>query len=676
MSGLGFVGRVLGVGASTVFKVVWTFLGPVVAAVVAILTEIISTLSCVTFGACVGVIIGATAVKHWRRYLARKDKKAAKKAAAEEAARAKKLSAGSTTLAGFHAGQPPARPIPPDVVALALLHLPKWAKEAEVSRVAWFNKVLDYMWPHVDTAVCEMVRDKVEPVLRTSAPPLVSWVGFEKLTLGPTPGTLGGVKVYGSHSEEAMMEMEFSWAGGLDVVVAAYVFGVRIPVRIHDLQFRSYLRVTITPLVDELPCLGGLEVSLMDLPEHVDFGVTIPPGVDLMALPGAQRALRFAMWKALGPKMVYPAKMHMPIMANSGMEQQSTGMIKVTVLSGINFSSRWDLARSEEKSAGSRKGFMLFKADRYLVRMNTRKTRSVMLKDKSTDDPTWNETHYFLTGADSVFTAVLFSVGMKEFGRCELPLVQIATEENAGKVIRVELHIEDGSALTKEHPAPREAPPNATPEELKDIRDEHESLLRQHAVELATTRAGRLRRAMAGKPREGVPSISCEIEYMSFASKGEHGGGAGGGRARTGAGEKDDDAAAATEAGTGTERRGILTFFLTRAIQLNDLSSSRSKPKPAATVSCAGQTYTTKSMKEKTNKPLWHETFIFFNVSASDKVQIRVTDSDAKGEFLGEASVDVAEVAKNVELQDSWVLSGIKTNAKVTGRLKFTYMIS
>jgi Ca2+-dependent lipid-binding protein len=152
--------------------------------------------------------------------------------------------------------------------------------------MAWFNKVVDYMWPHVDTAVCEAVRAAVEPLMRTAAPPLVSWVGFEKITLGPTPPTLGGVKVHGSNSEEAMIEIEFSWAGGLDVVVAAYVFGVRLPVRIHDLQFRSYIRVTFTPLVDVLPCLGGLEVSLMGLPEHVDFGLTIPPGVDLMALPG------------------------------------------------------------------------------------------------------------------------------------------------------------------------------------------------------------------------------------------------------------------------------------------------------------------------------------------------------------------------------------------------------
>ena len=59
----------------------------------------------------------------------------------------------------------------------------------------------------------------------------MTWIGFEKITLGPTPPTLGGVKVHGSNSEEAMIEIEFNWAGGMDVVLAAYVFGVRIPLR-------------------------------------------------------------------------------------------------------------------------------------------------------------------------------------------------------------------------------------------------------------------------------------------------------------------------------------------------------------------------------------------------------------------------------------------------------------
>jgi len=57
--------------------------------------------------------------------------------------------------------------------------------------------------------------------------------------------------------------------------------------------------------------------------------------------------------------------------------------------------------------AKSRKGFMgkLFKGDRYNVVLFTRKSRKVNLKYKSSDNPTWDETHYFLTNPDSVLTA-------------------------------------------------------------------------------------------------------------------------------------------------------------------------------------------------------------------------------------------------------------------------------
>ena len=73
--------------------------------------------------------------------------------------------------------------------------------------------------------------------------------------------------------------------------------------------------------------------------------------------------------------------------------------------------------------------------------------------------PWCEETHYFLTNSDSVLKAVLFTSSMKEMGRCELPLGQIAVEENAGKIIRMQLPIVDGAVLTKEPPAPREAAP-------------------------------------------------------------------------------------------------------------------------------------------------------------------------------------------------------------------------
>ena len=62
----------------------------------------------------------------------------------------------------------------------------------------------------------------------------------------------------------------------------------------------------------------------MGLPEHADLGLTIPPGIDLMALPGMYSALRLIL-QVRRPAHGLPAKMTIPIMENSGVEARATG---------------------------------------------------------------------------------------------------------------------------------------------------------------------------------------------------------------------------------------------------------------------------------------------------------------------------------------------------------------
>ena len=51
-----------------------------------------------------------------------------------------------------------------------------------------------------------------------------------------------------------------------------------------------------------------------------------------------------------------------------------------------------------------------------------------------------------------------------------------------------------------------------------------------------------------------------------------------------------------------------------------------------------------------------------------------LNDGSPKGEFLGQFEVPVHEVAKNLEMQDAFVLTGVRSNAQVFARLKFTFM--
>ena len=63
------------------------------------------------------------------------------------------------------------------------------------------------------------------------------------------------------------------------------------------MQVRANARITIAPLVETLPCLGAMTISLLD-PPHLDVSLSVIGGLDLMVLPGIREAAHFAIHKA------------------------------------------------------------------------------------------------------------------------------------------------------------------------------------------------------------------------------------------------------------------------------------------------------------------------------------------------------------------------------------------
>ena len=60
------------------------------------------------------------------------------------------------------------------------------------------------------------------------------------------------------------------------------------------MQFKALARVTVKPLVERLPCVGGLSLTLMETP-HVDFDLRVADSPDLLALPGIPLAITTAL---------------------------------------------------------------------------------------------------------------------------------------------------------------------------------------------------------------------------------------------------------------------------------------------------------------------------------------------------------------------------------------------
>jgi Ca2+-dependent lipid-binding protein len=68
---------------------------------------------------------------------------------------------------------------------------------------------------------------------------------------------------------------------------------IYIPLKVEDLQVSANARITIRPLVDTLPCLGAISISLTESP-YVDLTVKAINNMDLLSLPFIHDAVLMA----------------------------------------------------------------------------------------------------------------------------------------------------------------------------------------------------------------------------------------------------------------------------------------------------------------------------------------------------------------------------------------------
>ena len=59
------------------------------------------------------------------------------------------------------------------------------------------------------------------------------------------------------------------------------------------MQIRGLARITLAPLTDTLPCLGAVQIALLEEP-YIDFSISIFGSLDLMLLPILKDAVNIA----------------------------------------------------------------------------------------------------------------------------------------------------------------------------------------------------------------------------------------------------------------------------------------------------------------------------------------------------------------------------------------------
>ncbi|XP_044743931.1 extended synaptotagmin-2-A isoform X2 [Chrysoperla carnea] len=207
-----------------------------------------------------------------------------------------------------------------DVILARIDELPAWVFFPDVDRAEWLNRIIKQLWPNVNQYARNLIKDVIEPKVNEA---LVAYkmygFRFERLILGTIPPRIGGVKVYEKNTSrnEIIMDVDLFYAGDCDI--SFYLQGVKGGIK--DFQIHGMLRVVMTPLITQVPLVGGVQLFFLNNPT-IDFDLV---GIaDVLDMPGLGDMLRRIIVEQVAAMMVLPNKL--PIVLSDSVDLISLKM--------------------------------------------------------------------------------------------------------------------------------------------------------------------------------------------------------------------------------------------------------------------------------------------------------------------------------------------------------------
>ncbi|CAL1546958.1 unnamed protein product [Lymnaea stagnalis] len=262
------------------------------------------------------------------------------------------------------------------VILARVEDLPSWVNFPDVERAEWVNKMLSQMWPYIGEYVEIILRESVEPSIRSSLPAAFQSFKFSKIDLGDIPPRVGGVKVYSQlKRDEIYMDLELNYSS--DCNIAVNIKGINAGLK--DLMLHGTLRVVFKPLINKMPLIGGLLVFFLNNPE-LNFNLTSL--ANALDLPGLSDMLHSIIQEQIANFMVLPNRY--PIQLAEGLDlnklryPQPQGVVRIKVLEAK------ELKKADISLTG--KG----KSDPYVViRVGAKEARTKVINNTVT--PIWNQ---------------------------------------------------------------------------------------------------------------------------------------------------------------------------------------------------------------------------------------------------------------------------------------------
>lgn len=173
--------------------------------------------------------------------------------------------------------------VTPGVVGLRTLmkDLPTWLSYTKTEKVEWLNKALSQMWPFYDKAVCDAIKESVEPVIQSVKPPIFKDIRFSRLKFGDVPFRVEGVEIVDRTESEIVLDIDIRWSGDAYVALAiepnipSMTDVTRMAPKVTDISCYGTLRLIFKPLVSEMPGFGAVIATFTKTPTvrfNIDFG--------------------------------------------------------------------------------------------------------------------------------------------------------------------------------------------------------------------------------------------------------------------------------------------------------------------------------------------------------------------------------------------------------------------
>uniref|UniRef100_A0A7S0RQP9 C2 domain-containing protein n=1 Tax=Chlamydomonas leiostraca TaxID=1034604 RepID=A0A7S0RQP9_9CHLO len=295
-------------------------------------------------------------------------------------------------------------------------NLPSWLSYTEREKIAWFNGVLEEVWPYYDKGVCKMVKKMTEGIfeqqLKAMKVPGIKKIAFKQLTFGDAPFRVESIHVSDKRHDAMVMEVDVRWCGEANITLAielsAGEFTKMCP-RVTDISFVGSLRIMLTPLVDTIPCFGAAVVTFRKPPRYkyrLDFGAAL--GGQYVA--GIVKPfINYVINNVIVNMFVWPQRFVVPII---GSEEMAVEVAKLA------YRSRGVLKVRVIQASGLKKVDVIGSADPFVEMTTDGKYTATTKVIRNTLEPKWGETFWLLVQEPtsqeakvSVYDRDMFSAG-------------------------------------------------------------------------------------------------------------------------------------------------------------------------------------------------------------------------------------------------------------------------